>query len=83
MANRTQKQKDNSIAELQIGESRVVTTVDGDDLFTLRLASLGFTPQTTVTCVAISPIGGIKAYRVKETIIALRKNDAKRIECKI
>lgn len=83
MANRTQKQTDNTIAELQIGESRTVTAVDGDDPFATRLASLGFTPDTTVTCVAISPIGGIKAYRVKETIIALRKDDAKRVECSI
>jgi len=41
-----------------------------------RLMDLGFTPGCAVTCIRISPLGNPAAYRIRGTLIALRKKDA-------
>ncbi len=79
MADRMQKNTDGTLSDMQKNETRTVGHVAGDDAFARRLYSMGFTPDTPVTCVAVSPIGGIKAYRVAGTIVALRTADAGRV----
>jgi ferrous iron transport protein A len=73
-----------SVAELNIGESAVISSV-GDDCIDvhchcLRLMELGFTPGQEVTVVAKSPFKNPLAVSVRGTIIALRKDEAECIK---
>lgn len=45
-----------------------------------RLRELGFCESETVECVGESPFGGMRAYRVLQSIIALRDTDAEAVE---
>ena len=69
-----------SVADLNIGESGVISSV-GDDCIDihchcLRLMELGFTPGQEVTVVAKSPFKDPLAISVRGTIIALRSSEA-------
>jgi len=44
-----------------------------------RLQDIGFIPGTAVTCLQRSPLGDPTAYRIRGTVIALRREDAKNI----
>ena len=73
-----------SVADLNTGESAVITSV-GDDCIDvhchcLRLMELGFTPGQEVTVVAKSPFKNPLAVSVRGTIIALRKGEAECIK---
>ena len=41
-----------------------------------RLQDIGITPGTYITCAMVSPLGDPTAYLIKETLIAIRKEDA-------
>lgn len=75
---------DNSVADLKIGQSAVISSV-GDDCVDihchcLRLMELGFTPGQEVTVVAKSPFKNPIAVSVRGTIIALRTDEAECIK---
>lgn len=66
-----------SMAALPCGVCGIITKLsDTDAAFAARLTVLGFTPGTNVVCVAQSPLGDPRAYRVKDAVIALRKSAA-------
>ena len=44
-----------------------------------RMEDLGFLPGQRVTALHTAPFGGITAYQVLDTVIALRDTDARRI----
>lgn len=76
-----------SVADLNIGDSAVISSV-GDDCIDihchcLRLMELGFTPGEHVTLVARSPFKDPMAVSVRGTIIALRNNEAECIKINI
>lgn len=73
-----------SVADMNIGDSAIITLV-GDDCLDihchcLRLMELGFTPGQEVTIVAKSPFKDPLAVSVRGTIIALRKGEAECIK---
>lgn len=68
-------EKQDTLASLEGGRTAVIRAI-ADTPFADRLYTLGFTPHTAVTCVAVSPLGDPRAYRIKETVIALRYRDA-------
>jgi len=73
-----------SVAELQIGECGIISSV-GDDCVEvhchcLRLMELGFTPGQEVTVIAKSPFKDPLAVSVRGTIIALRSSEAECIK---
>ena len=79
-----QLQTAKSVAELQIGECGIISSV-GDDCIEvhchcLRLMELGFTPGQEVAVVAKSPFKDPLAVSVRGTIIALRSNEAECIK---
>ncbi len=47
-----------------------------------RLEDLGLTPGCTVSCVFFASAGDPVAYRVRGTLLALRKKDAEKIRVK-
>lgn len=65
---------------LPIGRSAVISDVLKKNAdISKRLLQLGFRRESDVECVGESPLGGMRAYRVLESIIALRNEDARLI----
>ncbi|MEG0996962.1 MAG: FeoA family protein [Clostridia bacterium] len=70
-----------ALSALGGGQTAVITSVHGKGAMGARLRDLGFTEQSTVTCLYASAFGDPRAYRVKDTVIALRRADACCIGC--
>lgn len=68
------------LAELSEGESLKVTKISGDEAFVRRLLDLGLIEGAVVDCVGKSPFGEPKAYRVRGCVLALRWQEAEKIE---
>lgn len=68
-----------TLAELAVGQSGRVVSLDFPPHKLRRLQELGLTPGSTVTPLHRSPRGAITAYGVLDAVIALRAGDARRI----
>lgn len=64
--------------KLEVGETAFVTETEEK-----RLCDLGLVKGTKVSCVLKSPLGDPKAYRFRESVIAIRKTDAKKIQVEV
>lgn len=65
------------LAELPVKALATVRHLnDGGHNISERLENLGFKEGAEVECVGKSPLGGMRAYRVMGTVIALRDEDA-------
>lgn len=69
------------LTALDCGQSAVIQSVQGKGAMYERLCDLGFTPNSLVTCLFSSIFGDPRAYRIKGTVIALRKRDAEQVRC--
>lgn len=67
------------LSELKPNQSAIVHHIDNSSNIKRRLEDLGIISGTLITCTAKSPLGDPSAYRVRQTIIALRKQDARHI----
>lgn len=61
------------LSELRAGQSGVVHRIDAVGQQRRHLLDLGFIPGTTVTMLRKSPSGDPKAFRVRGTTLALRR----------
>lgn len=68
-----------TLAQLLPGESGCVAALDFPSRKARRMEDLGFLPGQRVTALHTVPFGGITAYQVLDTVIALRDTDARRI----
>lgn len=68
-----------TLAQLPPGESGRVAALDFPPRKARRMEDLGFLPGQQVTALNTPPFGGITAYQVLDTVIALRDTDASRI----
>ena len=68
-----------TLDQLPQGKSACVTALDFTGAKRGRMLDLGFIPGGIVTAVQESPFGDPVAYQVLDTVIALRKSDARRI----
>jgi len=69
--------------EMRAGEGGVIALLFGEDAMSRRLADLGFTEGASVNCLYKSPSGDPAAYLVRGTVIALRREDAARVEVRL
>ena len=70
-----------TLADLEIGQSSVIKGVTADNETLCReLQELGFIPGTEVSLVSKGLFGNPLAYRIRGTIFALRKHEAKAIQ---
>lgn len=69
----------NTLADLQPGQEAVLNHLAVEEPLRQRLLDLGFVPGTTVRALGKSPLGDPLAFAVRQTVIALRRADARRI----
>lgn len=68
-----------TMADLGINETGVIKQLDVIGFQKSRLLDLGFTENSRVQKVMVSPAGDPTAYKIKGTVIALRKEEAEKI----
>jgi len=68
------------LAALHPGEKGRIVGVYVRDGMGQRLKDMGFEPGVEIECVLESPFGDPAAYFIKGTLIAVRKEDAEKIE---
>ena len=64
------------LSTLPLGACAKIVQVRAGGDMARRLADLGFVPGTAVECALISPAGDPAAYRLRGSLIALRRQDA-------
>jgi ferrous iron transport protein A len=69
-------EKPPSLADLAIGRTCKISSIELNGLLRRRILDLGIIPGTKVQCIRKSPAGDPIAFRVRDTIIALRCDDA-------
>ncbi|WP_409294929.1 ferrous iron transport protein A [Peribacillus sp. SCS-26] len=62
------------------GDSIKITSMNLEGVMRRRLMDLGFVPGAVVQVVRKSPLGDPVAFRVSQTVIALRKQESYNIE---
>lgn len=75
-------ERERCMSELRVGESAEVIKIGTASGLRRRLQDMGLIKGTIVTCVGRSPLGDPCAYRIRRTIVALRKEDTRWIETK-
>jgi DtxR family Mn-dependent transcriptional regulator len=69
-----------SLADLSRGEAARIKALRVSGLRRRRLLDLGFTPGTSVECALQGPLGEPRGYHIRGTLVALREEEARRIE---
>lgn len=72
-----------TLADLRVGEGARLRRVGINGFARRRLFDLGFTPGARVACAFPAAFGEPRAYRVRGTLIALRPEQARRIEVEL
>ncbi len=65
-----------TLDKLEVGEICCIDSIELNGIMRRRLQDLGLIPGTLVECTGKSPGKGPIAYRVRETVYALRRDDA-------
>lgn len=68
-----------NLCALPAGETARVREIAAEAGIRQRLGDLGLITGTRVTCEGKSPLGDPTAYRIRGTVIALRKEDAAKV----
>ena len=71
-----------NMSKLPVGSAGVVSELHNTGGMRRRLIDLGFSSGSKIFCVGKAPFGDPKAFWVKGTIIALRKEDSEKIMVK-
>lgn len=69
------------LSRLERGQEALICSIHAEGELHDRLRDLGFHEGGCVTCLFPSAFGDPRAYCVRDTVIALRNNDAAKIEC--
>lgn len=64
---------------MKIGDKKKIIHIDNDLSIKKRLLEIGLSNGTEIECILINPFKNLIAYRVKDTTIAIRKSDGKKI----
>lgn len=67
---------------LNIGDKAKIEKIDDNLELKNRLVDMGFTKDSEIECILKSPFKGPIAYKIKNTVIALRRKDASWITVK-
>ena len=72
-----------TLNELKIGTTAVITAVGGDGALRCRLLDMGIIPKTRVTLQKVAPMGDPIEIRVRGYELALRVEEAEKIEVEV
>jgi len=67
------------LSDLPIGKESKIETLSLSSDIRQRLIDLGFVKGTNIKCVLKNPSGETFAFLIRQTLIALRKEDAEKI----
>ncbi len=65
--------------QIDIGQNARVVWIASSPDMAARLTDLGFTPDEEIRCVLKGRSGGMKAYLVRNAVIALREQNCRQI----
>ncbi|UWG95922.1 ferrous iron transport protein A [Dehalobacter sp. DCM] len=68
-----------TLSQVQIGSACTVAALHLEGLLRRRIMDLGIIPGTAIECIRKGPSGDPTAYTVRGTTIALRREDAAKI----
>ncbi len=68
------------LSEVKVGSKAIIEHIDIEEHMLLRLLDLGFINGTLVEVIQSSPSGNPRAYKVRNTIYAIRQSEAQCIE---
>lgn len=68
-----------SLTSLEEGESGIVDYIKSESPLRRRLLDIGIVNGTNVQCLQKSVFGDPKAYLIRDTVIAIRNDDARYI----
>ena len=68
-----------NLNHLRIGESAYIKALHTSGAMRRRLLDIGFVPDSAVTCLFSGFSGDPRAYLIKNTVIALRCEDAETV----
>lgn len=71
--------KKTTLWDLKKGEEAKVNELLNDENMKRRLLDLGLSKDCKVRCVSISPLKDPKAYLIKGSVIAIRKEDSEKV----
>lgn len=69
-----------NLNQLSLNECGIIKDIECDESIKRRLLDLGLVKGTNIKPVLVSPSKDPRAFEVRGTIIAIRKNDAKYIK---
>ena len=64
------------LSRLPLGKTARVRSLSAKEPLRSRLLDLGFVPGSEITPLYAAPLGDPRAYRICDTVIALRQRDA-------
>ena len=71
------------LSELNIGQSGVLASVDGDFYLKRRLLQLGIVSGTEISVLSISPLKNTYLVHLRDYSLALRKNSLELVSVKV
>ena len=71
--------KDTDLSRLRDGETARVTGITGAGAMGRRLRDMGLAQNTRVECLLHSPFGDPAAYLIRGAVVALRREDSRRV----
>ncbi|MCI8725537.1 MAG: ferrous iron transport protein A [Hungatella sp.] len=67
------------LSQIDMGKKVKVVWVASQPDMATRLSDLGFVPDEEISCVLSGPSGGMRAYLVRNAVIALRQQNSSEI----
>lgn len=68
-----------TLADLPVGATAAVTSVEAPEAVARRLADLGFLPGTAVRALRRAPLGDPRVYEIRGMRLCLRRREARAI----
>lgn len=71
------------LSQLPLNKNGIIDKIECDEGIKRRLLDMGLVKGTNIVPILVSPSGDPRAFLVRGTIIAIRKDDAKNIKIKM
>lgn len=68
-----------TLSDLPLNKTGIITSLNCNENIKRRLLDLGLIEGTTITPLLVSPSSDPKAFEIRDTIIAIRKEDTSKI----